>query len=319
VVVIPEGMRLRVEIWDESGRINLNNLKPRDRNAVTAVNREMQSENPRRTQMPLLWTDGLRNLFEARGVNPDVADEILNRWLSMAELAFPAQAAGTPGTQRTPTPTPGAAQPGMEGDDAAASDPAASSLDPWPTLWMHSLEEADRAGLTAADIRRLRSFATAVPLIGQQPQKINVNTASRLVLNAVTNSPEWVDETIARRQTETIVAASLSGLPQNQDNDRGPSNPRALLDVRSSLFLIRASAIVNVNPLTGRGGISRSAEMLVQRALAPARPDRVQRTSAGGTLPTWKLTRLHWEKEGGAVLFRPEVETGTSEQVDSEY
>ena len=71
-----------------------------------------------------------------------------------------------------------------------------------------------------------------------------------------------------------------------------------MLGWTSSQFLIRASAVINPNPVTGRGGLSRSAEMRVRRDRG--RP--VPGAAAGVT--HWTLTQLDWQKEGGAALFQ---------------
>jgi hypothetical protein len=84
---------------------------------------------------------------------------------------------------------------------------------------------------------------------------------------------------------------------------RDPSNNYVvnMLGVTSNFFLIRASATVNANPLTGKGGISRSASMLVYRRQVPCNPPK-----SPPTVPCWTLTQLDWQKEGGAVLFEQE-------------
>ena len=87
-------------------------------------------------------------------------------------------------------------------------------------------------------------------------------------------------------------------LAKIDQKDPAARNARNMLGVQSSYFLIRTSAIVNPDPLTGRGGISRSASMLVQRAPKPG----VLPNAPAGT-PRWTLTQLDWQKEGGAALF----------------
>jgi hypothetical protein len=80
--------------------------------------------------------------------------------------------------------------------------------------------------------------------------------------------------------------------------DPNTGNVRRMLGVRSSYYLIRASAVINPNPTTGKGGIARSASMLVVR---------VVNQGIGGRPPSstsrWTLTQLDWQKEGGAALF----------------
>jgi hypothetical protein len=73
---------------------------------------------------------------------------------------------------------------------------------------------------------------------------------------------------------------------------------------------VRASGVVNPNPVTGRGGIGRSATMLVRR---------IRRTAGQGTGASavpWTLTQLDWQKEGGAILFQPQgdQEPGTEDE-----
>jgi hypothetical protein len=72
------------------------------------------------------------------------------------------------------------------------------------------------------------------------------------------------------------------------------------------MFLIRASAIVNPDPVTGRGGIRRSASMLVLRGRAAGPPTGSSNALPGGQ--HWTLRRLDWQKEGGAVLFEPRID-----------
>lgn len=308
LVLIPDGMRLRVEIWDESGKININNTKPQTPQEARLIREDLNSENPRRQRRPQQWVDALANLFEARGASRDAAFSIEDYWI-MAGDAYPANVPGqTPTAGQAATPTP----------EAEETPGAATPLTPWDALLFQSVDDLSRAstGLGPGDLRRLRPFLTAAPF--RALPRINANTASREVLGAiVANSPEWVDEIISRRQSEPIALQGL-GVPPSSPDDRGPVNPQGLIGVTSNLFLIRASAIVNVNPMTGRGGISRSAEMLVMRQQAPARPGS-QPSAAGGTLTHWKLTRLHWQKEGGAVLFRPEVESGAAEMMESQF
>ena len=75
-------------------------------------------------------------------------------------------------------------------------------------------------------------------------------------------------------------------------------NLRMTLGVTSQYFQVRASGVVNPNPVTGRGGIGRSANMLVRRIRRP------QSQVGGASAVPWTLTQLDWQKEGGAALFQ---------------
>ena len=153
-------------------------------------------------------------------------------------------------------------------------------------------------GLTPSLIRRARPALTALDS-NRQPV-VNANTAPREVLEAIIPDSGLVDNIIAQRQEQGLkqsdVMALLAGLNTQDPNVR---NVRSMLGVRSSYFLVRASAVVNPNPITGRGGVSRTASMLVRRDPRPGVPPQ----APPGT-PRWTLTQLDWQKEGGAALFQ---------------
>ncbi len=303
LVVIPEGMRLRVEIWDEGGKININFTRPRDANQWRAVR---NNPNPdARTQPFQWWVDALGRLFESRGIAPETADALEEYWDKYFEQLFPQGSAG--------------ATPGMTPSPGAASLQTPGSYTPALPLF-NSLDDLTRVTgmLSSAGLRQIRPFVTAGPFLRAQ---VNVNTASREVLNAIIGDGESVENLITQRQSEPITAQTLASyVNPAQQQDQSFKNARLMLTSVSDLYLIRASAIVNTNPITGLGGISRSAEMVVRRTR------RVQPGVGGVSSPAggnpanaihWTLTRLYWQKEGGAVLFRPEMDSTTGESVDS--
>jgi hypothetical protein len=100
--------------------------------------------------------------------------------------------------------------------------------------------------------------------------------------------------------TQADLVSLVAGL--NKPNATSRNYAGAMLGVTSQFFQVRASGVVNPNPITGRGGIGRTAAMLVRR---------VRRTTpqgSGASAVPWTLTQLDWQKEGGAALFEPRVD-----------
>ncbi|HVM98410.1 MAG TPA: hypothetical protein VMT89_18595 [Candidatus Acidoferrales bacterium] len=297
-VMIPDGTRLRVEIFDESGKINVNKTRP-----LTPAEYKQLLNMTDPTAPPVSqsqeWAQALGSLFQSRGVDAAAALSLEQYWMQVLEPYWGTPS--TPGAQYG-TPVPGAS-PG-------AAAPPTPSLQAMLALDFTSLD--DLAGITGgikqADLRRLRPFVTVLPstVVGG----VNANTASREVLTAILGDGGVVDNIISERQNAPIkdIGSMLSSIG-TQPNYKFA---RSMIRVQSFFYLIRASAIVNINPITGRGGIGRSAEMLVQRQQR-AVPGGTQ----NGTVPTWSLRRLAWQKEGGATLFRPEAESGNGDLTDS--
>jgi type II secretory pathway component PulK len=295
-VVIPQGMRLRVEIFDESAKINVNLTRPRSKSEWLA---NKTRPNPNAPLLFISWTDVLGRIFQAHGVNPEAATAIGDYWNRIFEQQYgqDGNSNGTPGPTPSPisrTPSPGVPQQPIDRFNFAALDDIAGIA----------------GSLSPSDLRRIRPAVTA--LRGGQLQ-VNANTASREVLTAILGDGGAVDNIISERQSAPLKQADLlSAISSVTSTDPSYRNAKGMVGVRSSFYLIRASAIVNVNPITGHGGISRSAEMLVQRTQRPVRPG-----APGGTLVSWTLVRLNWQKEGGATLFRPEMESGSGDSLES--
>jgi len=273
--ILPDNMRLRVLIVDEGGKINLNLTRPR------TPFEWRQAQNPESTNPPLFkrWTVAVGNLLAARGGSGEVADAISDYWDQLFQAL----------TQTTT---------GQSGNATGTPTPGTNEITN-PSQWdFPSLDDASVIpGLTPALVRRARPVLTALDF--RQPPRVNVNTAPPEVLAAIIPDAGVVDNIISQRQDQGLTVGDLRGLLGGMGQDPSNSYVVNMLGVTSNFFLIRASAIVNVNPLTGKGGISRSASMLVYRRQVPCNPPKSPRTA-----PCWTLTQLDWQKEGGAVLFR---------------
>ena len=277
--ILPDNMRLRVQIIDEGGKLNLNLTRPR------TPFEWRQAQNPENANPPLFkrWTTAVGTLLEQRGGSGMVADAISDYWSQLFQIL--SQSTSNPGEtgQATGTPTPGTSQ---------ATN---------PSQWdFPSLDDASViAGLTPALVRRARPVLSALDF--RQPPKVNVNTAPREVLGAIIPDAGVVDNIISQRQDQGLTVEDLRGLLDGMGRDPSNNYVVNMLGVTSNFFLIRASATVNANPLSGKGGISRSASMLVYRRQVPCNPPK-----SPPTVPCWTLTQLDWQKEGGAVLFEQE-------------
>ena len=287
-LILPDNMRLRVQIVDEGGKLNINLTRPRSKQECL-IAQNPNPNNQQATQLFQAWTTALGNLLVGRGASPDIADAVTLYWSQLCQIAFPQTLPGQPTPGATPypgsavgTPTPGG---------------LSSNLFTWD---FPSLDDASVIpGLTPSVIRRSRDVLTALTYNSQWT--VNANTAPAEVLYAIIQDAGAVDNIISMRQEQGLkpndLASLLAGL-----NTQDPASKRArsMLGATSKFFLIRASAIVNPNPITGKGGISRSASMLVRRDPRPGVP---QNAPAG--VLRWTLIQLDWQKEGGAGLFQP--------------
>lgn len=303
LIMIPEGTRLRVEIWDESAKINVNWTRPQNQNEWRLG--RMTADPRMAPQRYQSWLFALGRVLEARGSSEDLVGALEEYWNQMFELYFgPVATGGASPVAGTPTPALGGATPGVH-----------PTPPPLSMLYFNSLDEVAAVSgfLRSSDLRRVRTSVTALGWPFQS--QVNANTASREVLAAIIGDPEVVDTIIAERQNQPLTAATVITMLNSSANLQDPQfrNARVMVGARSNVFLIRASAIVNVNPFTGMGGVSRSAEMIVRREPRP-----VQAGAGGGTVNRWKLTRLFWQKEGGAVLFRPDVTGASDASADQE-
>jgi type II secretory pathway component PulK len=296
-LALPPGSRLRVEILDESGKINLNLTRPQTQAEWRAGRSNPNPEqSPQRYQS---WLFTVGRIFEGHGARPDAIVALDDYWNQLFELYFGPAAGQGPATG---TPTPG----------AGALPTLTATPPPLSTLYFGSLDEVTAVPgfLSQPELRRLRPYITAFgwPF----PSQVNANTAPREVLAAILGDSAVVEEIIQQRQSQMLQASNVLTLASQASTAQDPlyRNARMMLGARSNVYSIRATAIVNINPLTGSGGISRSAEMLVRRDARQVQPG-----ASGGTVTRWKLTRLYWQKQGGAVLFRPESQSGEANEL----
>lgn len=287
-LALPPNSRLRVEIWDESGKINVNLTRPQ-----TQAEWRAGRTNPNPEQSPQRYQSWLFALGRVIDSRPEAITALDDYWNQLFEFYFGPLANPATGTA---TPTGGSSMvqtPGLTGTPP-----------PLTTLYFGSLEEVTAVPgfLSASELRRVRPLITAYgwPF----PSQVNANTAPREVLTAIIGDTQVVEEIIQQRQTQVLQASNVLTLTNSASTIQDPlyRNARMMLGARSNVYSIRATAIVNINPVTGTGGISRSAEMLVRRD-----PKQVQPATSGGTVTRWKLTRLYWQKHAGAALFRPEI------------
>lgn len=287
-LILPENMLLRVQIIDESGKLNINLTRPRSVNdwrmGQTPQNPSAQSQSQPAFKR---WTTALGNLLEGRGASPQIGDAISQYWDQLFQTLAGSGTPGQPGSVPTPNRTPAS--------QGATPTPGMNN----PSLWdFPSLDDASVIPeLTPSLVRRSRAVLTALDAL---MTRVNVNTAPQEVLSAIIPDAGVVENIISQRQDHGIAQRDLPALLAGASQPgQAPLNLQTLLGTTSSYFLIRASATVNPNPITGKGGISRSASMLVRRAKRLCVPPRNPPTA-----PCWTLTQLDWQKEGGAALLQ---------------
>jgi type II secretory pathway component PulK len=281
---LPANVRLRIEIFDESGKININLTRPRNL-------QELENLKPENPPVFVAWQGALRRLMEANGVDPDAVERLSDYWrIKLEEHAEAVDTAanteGGAGQQQ---------QDQEQADDSPQQQLTAAQLE--ALLDFPSLDDANAVlGLTARQLAKLRDYVTALPQ--RRFPRVNANTAPRQVLDAITGDGS-ISESIATQRMEAPLQQADLGqqLAGIDTNDPEFGRVTSMMWTRSYMFRVVASAVVNPDPVTGLGGISRTASMLVRRVPAPAQ------RGAGGTAGRWTLTRLDWQKEGGAKLF----------------
>lgn len=295
--ILPPNMQLKVRIVDESGKLNINLTRPNWRTEC----RDIAARPPGREYV--MWLEVLDAL------DAQLGDAIYDYWVRACEQygsVQPAGAAGqTPPSGRTPTPAP---------TQAANATPTVDPLQIFVDF--PSLDDFGATlGIPARRLEQLRKVVTALPTTGPRGSAkfVNGNTAPVGLLNVIVEDPDRRNDLMTRREEAGLTdqqVRQIAGSGQSgQSGRQGQTvtiNPSRLLNGTSSFFLIRASAIINANPVTGRGGVRRSASMLVQRSLAAGRPGGSGGSTGAtgaGAAPRWTLRQLDWQKEGGAALF----------------
>jgi hypothetical protein len=235
----------------------------------------------------------LQRLFEARGIDPIAIERLNEYWVQKLE-ENQEQIAALSDTENPQNQNPDENNPDQQ-STGQQQDLSPSQLD--LLLDFPSLDDANVVlGLNASDLDRLRDVVTALPK--RHYPWINANTAPREVLDAITGDGSISESIITQRLETPLQLADWTQAVGGLDTqDPEFARVRQMARVTSRVYRVMASALVNPDPTTGLGGIGRTASMLVRRVPAPVR------RSDSNTAGRWTLTRLDWQKEGGARLF----------------
>ncbi len=305
-IVVPENMRLRVQIFDEGAKFNVNLTKPQNvaeyKNYITQKGQSPPNPaNMRSFERRRLL---LGEILQAYGIEPEALENLKSYWerlyeqLCQQQLGLDPYCGQVPGQQASRSP-------GPQGQVGQYRAPDFSSLDDVGVIpgFTPALLRRSRPYITAFDTTRTR-FGNAPVTATTSP--INLNTAPRRLLEILLGDPGTVDSIISAREQGPIKNPASLVQPAVAQAAQDPARvgiASLFTYPTSSLFLIRASAIINANPVTGKGGIGRTASVIVRRdpkpGAGPNSPPGVSR---------WTLTRLEWHKEGGAALFREDVD-----------
>lgn len=280
---LPPNLRLRVEIFDETGKININLTRPQNLQEIDVL-------DPANPPLFYAWQEVLSRLFESRGVDPIAVERLGEYWKQKME------ANAEQVEEASNTEDQGGADPaGQGGDGLSPQDLTAAQLD--VLMDFPSLDDANVAlGLSPRDLERIRDYVTALPK--RRFPTINANTAPRQVLDAVIDDGSISEGIVSQRLEAPLQQADWLQLIAGLDNqDPLSRHVRRMVQTRSYMFRVISSALVNPDPTTGLGGIGRTASMLVRRV------PRGGRQAGEGNAGRWTLTRLDWQKEGGAKLF----------------
>jgi type II secretory pathway component PulK len=309
-IEIEPGMRVKCDVEDESGKININKTRP-SRQSQLAAQAGGKNNAP-----DAYLRDAIECIFGCYNVPVnEIGDQLREYW------------------EQSPPST-----------DAASSTSSTSGNVPMPDFG--SLEDfAAQFHIPTANLDKLRRVLTAQP--ANRLSRININTAPEAVLNAViigypctcgggtsTNGDSSADATgLSGTMSSTSPGGDTSSssgggdaggviqeiLSRQRDPDQPFDNQGAvsqvmasldadrrgamsqLFGVTSSYYRLQASALTNTDPSgEGTGGIGQTLSALVRRTKAP-----VSNASATDTQDIqWTFRLMDWQREAGARLFR---------------
>jgi len=234
VIQLEPDERLKVQVVDEAGKININNTRPR-RGAPPP-----QPGQPNLSPDAFL-RDAMRRLFEANDIRVDIVDNLLEYW------------------SQTPTPAPGQQDTQVTIDDFRSLEDFGAMFG-IPARKVTKLRRFLTALPTGLDGART----------GYQG-RINANTAPVEVLTAVINDGARVDALVQRRDgDQPIDQAALNEALQGIEHQ---AQIAQLFTFTSSYFRVYASAMVGADPNSDRlGGVGQTVVALVNRRPIPGVP-----------------------------------------------
>jgi general secretion pathway protein K len=227
VVSLEADQRLKVQVVDEGGKININRTRPRPGAPPPQPNQPNLSPDA-------FLREALRRLFETFEMDVEIPDRLLEYW----GQSVPAQ--------------------GGRRQQALLVEEFRSLEDFGATFGI----PADKLTKVSKFLTALPVGAAAG---GQRdPGRVNVNTAPPEVLAAILNDAEQVDQILQRRNSEEPIGQGDLGEILSGSENRTPLTQ--IFGFTSSFFRIFSSAIVSADP-TGRrlGGVGQTVVALVFR------------------------------------------------------
>lgn len=262
-------MRVACRVWDESGKININNTRPARGTGRTPPAASGSGAGSVPVTEDMVLRDALRALFQKFEVEVDIVDQLKEYWL------------------QEPTPA-------QRGTTTVPADLNFTSLEDF----------AAKFQIPTPRLQRLRPYLTARS-VGELP-KINLNTAPFLVLAAVLGDSGAASEIVERQRGdepfrsagEVSQILAQSGVPDAGARTR-------VFTTRSRLFRLEASAMTNMDPEgLSPGGIGQTLSVLVVRNQNPA----ARRSGAPGLGWTLRALDWQKEG-GARLFERPETDT----------
>jgi len=263
-------VRLRCDVEDESGKINLNLTRTLRQSAAAA----QQGQQARTKDMFL--RDALRQLFEAYEIDVQIPDRLEEYWSQETE---PDAQGRIPGVEPL------------------------HSIEEFAAKFAVPTEKLPR-------LRRVLTAQPTSILgwinINSAPAEVLYAVLAADGKDSEVVS-EVMDR---QRDEERVFRSkgAISEVLGDMEADKRAAMSQ-IFDVRSSLYRLQASALTNVDP-TGLtpGGIGQTLSVLVQRRSgrqSTGRSNTNQPNASGGEQEiTWTFRLLDWQREGGARLFR---------------
>jgi type II secretory pathway component PulK len=256
--------RLRCDVEDESGKININNTRPR---RVAAA---VQSQGQQRPTSDAYLRDAIEYIMALHNVHiTEIGDQLREYW-EQEPLA-----AGGNRSSRVP-------------DFGSLEDFVARFRIPTAKL------ERLRRALTAQPANRLSRINI---------NTASADVLRAVIIGYADEGEDVVQEILERQQDPDAPfqnTGEIMALMGNLDQDRRAVMGQ-IFDVRSTYFRLQASALTNTDPSgEGASGIGQTLTALVRRTRARIPGGGMSQNQD----IRWTFRLMDWQKEGGARLFR---------------
>lgn len=266
--------RLRCDVEDESGKININNTRPRGAAAAP----------PGQTQRPTpdaYLRDAVEYIMALHNIHiSEIGDRLREYW-----------------TQ----------EPWTANGNPASRAPDFGSLEDFVAYFRIPSSKLDR-------LRRALTAQPANRLSRININTASADVLRAVIIGYADTGEDVVQEILERQRDPDAPfqsPADIAAVMANLDEDRRAAMSQIFV-TNSNYFRLQASALTNTDPTgDGTSGIGQTLTALVRRTHVPSPRGGIRQSDTEDIRWTFRL--MDWQREGGARLFRQRSLNGFDE------